>query len=106
MDDWTAVQDHLGRCFTLLHSPGADAGSGELGRAFARLGAPFTTLELRSAAAESVYEGYRLILVRPDLHIIWRGRGQLPDPEALAALATGHVAARTAPAGPKEQAAR
>jgi len=106
MDDWTAVQDHLGRCFTLLHSPGAAEHAEGLARAFARLGAPFTTFELRSAAAETVYEGYRLILVRPDLHIIWRGRGQLPDPDALAALATGQVATRTAPAGPKAQAAR
>ena len=105
MDDWTAVQDHLGRGFTLLHSPGAAEHANGLARAFARLGAPFATFELRSAAAESVYEGYGLILVRPDLHVTWRGDGQLPDPDALAALATGHVAARTAPAGPTEHAA-
>jgi 2-polyprenyl-6-methoxyphenol hydroxylase-like FAD-dependent oxidoreductase len=106
LDDGTAVQDRLGRCFTLLHSPGAGADAGRLARAFARLGAPFTTVELRSSAAESVYEGHRLILVRPDLHVTWRGRGRLPDPDALAALATGHAAAPAAPASQEERAAR
>ncbi len=72
----------------------ADAGAdvGGLARAFARLGAPFASYEVRSAAAESVYEGHRLLLVRPDLHVVWRGNGRLPDPGALAALATGHRA--------------
>jgi hypothetical protein len=45
---------------------------------------------MRSAAAEPVYEGHRLLLVRPDLHVVWRGHGRLPDPGTLAALATGH----------------
>jgi hypothetical protein len=37
-----------------------------------------------------VYEGYRLILVRPDLHVAWRGHDRLPDPGWLAATVTGH----------------
>jgi hypothetical protein len=41
-----------------------------------------------------VYEDHSLILVRPDLHVVWRGhdngRDELPSPEALAALATGN----------------
>jgi len=92
LDDGTAIHDRLGRGFTLLHAPGADPGAdgGGLAPAFARIGAPFTTLEVRSAAAESVYEGHRLILVRPDLHVVWRGTGRPPDPDVLAALATGH----------------
>ena len=91
LDDGTAIQDHLGRCFTLLHAPGTDPDATGLARAFARLGAPFATFELCSAA-ETVYEGYRLILVRPDLHVVWRGGGWTPDPDALAALATGRDA--------------
>ncbi len=92
LDDGTPVQDHLGRCFTLLHSPGTHADVPALASAFARLGAPFATFPLRSAAAEAVYESHRLILVRPDLHIVWRGHRRLPDPGHLAEVATGHAA--------------
>jgi len=91
LDDGTAIADHLGRCFTLLHASGADAPARELAAAFARLGAPFATFEIRAAAAGPVYEGHTLILVRPDLHVVWRGRDRLPDPAALAALAVGNV---------------
>jgi 2-polyprenyl-6-methoxyphenol hydroxylase-like FAD-dependent oxidoreductase len=89
LDDGTAIQDKLGRCFTLLRAPGSDAAAAELGEAFDRIGAPFASFELRSAAAESVYEGHRLILVRPDLHVVWRG-DRIANPAALAALAAGH----------------
>jgi hypothetical protein len=41
--------------------------------------------------AEQVYEGHRLILVRPDLHVVWRGRDGLPEPGRLATLASGHL---------------
>jgi hypothetical protein len=90
LDDGTPLHDHLGRCFTLLHPPGTDlAGPAE---AFAAYGAPFAGFELRADAAEKVFEGHHLILVRPDLHVVWRGRDRLPDAGELAALATGHLA--------------
>jgi len=94
LEDGTAIADHLGRCFTLLHAPEAGGAAAELSAAFARIGAPFATLELRSAAAGPVYEHHSLILVRPDLHVVWRGHGKLPSPDALAALATGNGATR------------
>src|SRR5262249_10335863 len=91
LDDGSAIQDHLGRCFTLLCAPGTDgaAAAGERSRAFARIGAPFAALEMRSAAAPDVYENHGLILVRPDLHVVWRGNDSPPNPDGLAALATG-----------------
>ena len=97
LDDGTAIADHLRRCFTLLHAPGAGPAAAELARAFARIGAPFATFELPSAAGP-VYEDHALILVRPDLHVVWRGRDSVPDPGALAALATGNVAPACQPA--------
>jgi 2-polyprenyl-6-methoxyphenol hydroxylase-like FAD-dependent oxidoreductase len=88
LDDGSAIQDHLGRCFTLLHTPGADGAVAALSRAFARTGAPFAAFAMPSAAARA-YEDHDLILVRPDLHVVWRGHDRPPNPDALAALATG-----------------
>ena len=40
--------------------------------------------------------GYDLLLIRPDLHVVWRGNRLPQDAFALAALATGHAAAKQA----------
>jgi 2-polyprenyl-6-methoxyphenol hydroxylase-like FAD-dependent oxidoreductase len=96
LDDGTAIQDHLGRCFTLLHDSRASDAAAELARAFARIGAPFATFEMRSAAAGPVFADHGLILVRPDLHVVWRGHHKLPIPDDLAALATGNGEAAVA----------
>ena len=34
--------------------------------------------------------GYDLILLRPDMHVVWRGKQAPEDAAALAAMATGH----------------
>jgi hypothetical protein len=52
-------------------------------------GAPFQVLTIDDPAPREVY-GYDLIMVRPDLHVVWRGNGEPDDPEQLAALVTGH----------------
>ena len=40
-------------------------------------------------AARDVY-GYDLVLVRPDLHVVWRGNAAPEDPARIAAVATGN----------------
>ena len=61
-----------------------------LQQAFAALGAPFAVARpARRRRARDIY-GYDLILVRPDLHVVWRGNRAPEDPEKLAAMATGH----------------
>ena len=51
--------------------------------------APFAVLDLPDQAARAVY-GYDLILLRPDMHIVWRSNGAPASPNQLAAVATGH----------------
>jgi len=34
--------------------------------------------------------GYDLILIRPDLHVVWRRTSAPSDPSQLAAIVTGH----------------
>jgi 2-polyprenyl-6-methoxyphenol hydroxylase-like FAD-dependent oxidoreductase len=90
LKDGTAVQDRIGygHGYTLLRF----AGTGDitaLGRAFAARGAPYGVLDLPDERVRDVY-GYDLILVRPDLHVVWRGNSVPDDPARLATLATGH----------------
>ncbi len=88
--DGTAVQDRVGygHGYTLLRF-GGPADVAALGEAFAARGAPYGVLDLPDIRARDVY-GHDLILVRPDLHIVWRGNALPDDPAKLAALATGH----------------
>jgi hypothetical protein len=41
------------------------------------------------AVARDIY-GHDLLLLRPDLHVVWRGNTPPEDPAGLAAIATGH----------------
>lgn len=89
LDDATPVQDQLGDGFTLLHLGGARADMSELGNAFRRAGAPYRTVEIRDQAPRDIY-GFDLILVRPDMHIVWRGNVAPENQEVIAAIAMGH----------------
>jgi len=98
LKDGTAVQDRVGHGhgYTLLRFAGAggtggNGGLGALGRAFAAYGAPYGVRNLPDERTRDIY-GYDFILVRPDLHVVWRGNALPDDPGRLAAMATGHVA--------------
>jgi len=85
----TALHDRVGDGYTFLRLAGAQADSAILARAFASYSAPFTVLDIGEERPRDIY-GYDLLLLRPDLHVVWRGN-RLPDNSAkLAALATGH----------------
>lgn len=84
-----ALQDRLGTGYTLLRLGGARPDPAPLTAAFRAHDAPFDVVDIDTAAAREVC-GYDLLLVRPDLHVVWRG-DTLPDhPAELAALATGY----------------
>jgi 2-polyprenyl-6-methoxyphenol hydroxylase-like FAD-dependent oxidoreductase len=89
LDDGRAAQDCIGDGYTLIRFGGSRADASALADAFRRIGAPFATLDLAGQAARDAY-GYDLILVRPDLHVVWRGNVPPDNPQKLAALATGH----------------
>ena len=90
LDDGTAMQDKIGDGYTLLRLGGTAADASALLKAFAALGAPFTVLDVPDSSARDVY-GRDLILLRPDMHIAWRGNALPADPQRLAAMATGHL---------------
>ena len=90
LTDRSALHDHLGRRFTLLHRGRLGDTATELTNAFEDLGVPFGTFLVDSPAGEVVLEGQDLILVRPDLHVAWRGSGPPEHPRELALVVAGH----------------
>jgi hypothetical protein len=87
LDDGRAMQDVLGDDYTLLDLHG-DCDAAPIAAAFRALGAPLKVLHLDEPRVRDVY-GASVFLLRPDLHIAWRGDGPPPDPNGLAALVTG-----------------
>ena len=89
LGDGTAMHDHIGDGYTLLRLAHTQTDTTPLERGFAALGAPLAVLAIADERPRDLYE-YDLLLLRPDLHVAWRGN-RLPDDAArLAAVATGH----------------
>ena len=84
----SAVQDALGPGYTMLclgcQSPNA------LVEAMKRLGAPIEVVSMPEPRLRAVYE-HELLLIRPDLHVTWRGDRLPEDVDAVARLATGNM---------------
>jgi hypothetical protein len=77
LGDGYALLDLAGRCET-----------GPLEAAFRDLDVPLDVLRLDEPHIREVY-GCTVLLLRPDLHIAWRGDNPPDSPATLAARATG-----------------
>jgi 2-polyprenyl-6-methoxyphenol hydroxylase-like FAD-dependent oxidoreductase len=89
LDDGTPMQDRVGDGYAILKLGGTSADVGGLERALHSHGAPVVVLDIPDRIARDIY-GHDLILVRPDLHVVWRGNATPEDPERVAAIATGN----------------
>lgn len=87
LSDGSALQDGLGDDYTLLDLRG-DCDTAALEEAFRRIGAPLVVLRREEKRMREIY-GASVFLLRPDLHIAWRGDAPPDNPAELAALATG-----------------
>jgi 2-polyprenyl-6-methoxyphenol hydroxylase-like FAD-dependent oxidoreductase len=76
LEDDSSLFDHFGGGFCLLKLDPA-ASTAALEAAAAKRGVPLTLFELDNAEACALYER-KLILIRPDQHVAWRG-DSLPD---------------------------
>ena len=86
--DGSALHDHIGDGYTLLRLAHTEATTTPLERGFGALGAPLVVLAIDDERARELC-GYDLLLLRPDLHVVWRGNRLPDDPARLAAIATG-----------------
>jgi 2-polyprenyl-6-methoxyphenol hydroxylase-like FAD-dependent oxidoreductase len=86
----TPMQDRIPTDgFTLLRLGHTKADTAGIEGALKSHGAPLTVLDVADAVARDVY-GHDLILLRPDMHVVWRGNTPPADAATLAATATGH----------------
>jgi 2-polyprenyl-6-methoxyphenol hydroxylase-like FAD-dependent oxidoreductase len=83
----SALHDMVGDDFTLLDLVG-NTETGPLEAAFRELGAPLRIVRLDELELRTVY-GFNIFLLRPDLHIAWRGDVSPADPPGLALRVTG-----------------
>lgn len=90
LDDGRAIQDHLGDEYAILRLGGTEADTAPLEQALRAVGAPARTLTIADRTVRDVY-GVDLLLLRPDLHVAWRGNVPPADAAALAARVTGHA---------------
>jgi 2-polyprenyl-6-methoxyphenol hydroxylase-like FAD-dependent oxidoreductase len=84
-----SVHDRIGDGFTLLRLAPNKADASGLQKAFGALHASLSVLDMDSEAVRRVY-GFDYLLVRPDLHVVWRGDGLPADPDKVARVVTGH----------------
>ena len=89
LKDGTAVQDHIGDGFTLLRLGGTEADTSGLERSLRGYGAPLKVLDIDDEPAREIY-GYDLLLLRADMHVVWRGNRLPESPKRVATIATGH----------------
>jgi 2-polyprenyl-6-methoxyphenol hydroxylase-like FAD-dependent oxidoreductase len=94
--DGTALHDQLGSGYTLLRLGRTRADTSRLEGAMRATGAPLDVLDIldtKDQPARDIY-GFDFLLVRPDLHVVWRGNRAPEDAEAVARVATGWVSAK------------
>ena len=89
LDDGTPMQDRIPDGYSILKLGGSTADIGDLEDAIRACGAPVSVFDVPDSVARDVY-GYDLILLRPDMHVVWRGQGPPADAAKVATIATGH----------------
>ena len=98
-DDGTALHDQIAAGYTLLRLGAKKHATGALEEAIRSAAAnrkdataqqvPFAVLDVPEPRLRAAY-GSDLILLRPDLHVAWRGDQVPAEPREVAAVVTGH----------------
>lgn len=90
LSDGSAVQDLIKpNCYTLVNLSGDSDANGVFAKEFEKFSVPFEVLAIESAAAKQVYER-DLLLLRPDMHVAWRGDLVPADVAGVVSRVTGN----------------
>jgi hypothetical protein len=91
LEDGTPIHDRLGSGYTLLDVGRGTHDTSAFIEAFAAAGTPLDVQHIASPVARDLYAA-ELILIRPDLHVVWRGEEVPGDVAAVTATVTGNAA--------------
>jgi 2-polyprenyl-6-methoxyphenol hydroxylase-like FAD-dependent oxidoreductase len=90
LNDGSAMQDRIpSGGYSILKLGKTKADTVGLAKAIAARGAPVSVLDVPDQIAREIY-GYDLLLLRPDMHVVWRGNEPPETPQDVAAIATGN----------------
>jgi 2-polyprenyl-6-methoxyphenol hydroxylase-like FAD-dependent oxidoreductase len=88
--DGSSLYDHFGLAFCLLViGPDPDGFAEQFAAAARELAMPLSVFHLSQALARPLYAA-KLVLVRPDQHVAWRGEYPSRDPRELLSRVSGH----------------
>ena len=91
LKDGSAVQDHLRGGYALITCAPCTAGLEKLGEAFRSFRCPFQVMDVSDVTHAREIYARDYVLLRPDLHVAWRGNSAPVDSARLAAVVTGHI---------------
>jgi 2-polyprenyl-6-methoxyphenol hydroxylase-like FAD-dependent oxidoreductase len=90
-----SINDLIGNTYAILRMGKKVEEVDALVDAFKQIGAPITVIDFPEDKFRQLY-GANYFLVRPDLHIAWRGNDLPQDPAKVAAVATGYAVTKMA----------
>jgi hypothetical protein len=61
----------------------------KLRETYEAIGAPVTELRIESNRIRDLY-GFDFLVLRPDMHVVWRGTDVPQNPKEIASISTGH----------------
>ena len=89
LDDGTALQDQLPETYILLSLGNKSLDTSKLRQSYEATGAPVTEVRIESNRLRDLY-GFDLLVLRPDMHVVWRGIDEPLNPQEIASISTGH----------------
>ncbi len=89
LDDGTAIQDHLPETYILLSLGNKPPDTKEIRKSFEATGAPVTEVKVESDRIRDLY-GFDFLVLRPDMHVVWRGTEAPQNDREIVSIATGH----------------
>ena len=89
LDDGVALQDLLPETYVLLILGDKPLDISKLRQSYEAIGAPVTELRIESNRIRDLY-GFDLLVLRPDMHVVWRGADVPQNPKEIASISTGH----------------